>query len=66
MVAMFPKIQERAYEEISENCKREMVMPEELSQLHYVEMIIKETLRLFSVPATGRKITEDLRVNGNF
>ncbi|XP_072155138.1 cytochrome P450 4X1 [Bemisia tabaci] len=43
-----------------------MVMPEELSQLHYVEMIIKETLRLFSVPATGRKITEDLRVNDKF
>ncbi|CAH0396130.1 unnamed protein product [Bemisia tabaci] len=63
LLAMFPEIQEGAYQEIVENCTDGKVTPDDLPKLVYLEMIIKETLRHFSVPVTGRRITEDLKVN---
>nr|XP_018917706.1 PREDICTED: cytochrome P450 4V2-like [Bemisia tabaci] len=63
MLAMFPAIQDKAYQEIIENCDGTEVTPENLSNLFYLEMIIKETLRHFTIPVMGRRITEDLQVN---
>ena len=38
---------------------------EMLSQLRYMELVLKESLRLFpSVPSIGRILTEDLDING--
>lgn len=52
---MHENVQKRIVEEINEVCgyKDLIVDYEKLSELKYVEMVIKETLRLFS-PATGK------------
>lgn len=57
MLAMHENVQQRVVEEINEvfgEYKDLIVDYEKLSELKYVEMVIKETLRLFS-PATGKK-----------
>lgn len=58
MLAMHENVQHRIVEEINkvfgEN-KDLIIDYEKLSELKYVEMVIKETLRLFS-PATGKLI----------
>nr|XP_018905543.1 PREDICTED: cytochrome P450 4V2-like [Bemisia tabaci] len=65
LLAMFPEVQERVCKEIDEKCDGEQVTPEDLHKLVYLEMVIKETLRHYGPPFTGRKITEDLKVNEN-
>lgn len=55
MLAMHENVQRRIVEEINEvfgEHKDLITDYEKLSELKYVEMVIKETLRLFS-PATG-------------
>lgn len=55
MLAMHESVQERVFEEINEvfGGNKDLIADnEKLSELKYVEMVIKETLRLFS-PATG-------------
>lgn len=55
---MHENVQQRIIEEINEvfgECNDLIITYEKLSELKYVEMAIKETLRLFS-PATGRLI----------
>ncbi|XP_072160578.1 cytochrome P450 4V2 [Bemisia tabaci] len=64
LLALYPDIQERAYQEIKENCVDGEVRLNELSKLIYTEMIIKETLRHVGIPFTGRYITEDVQVDG--
>lgn len=57
MLAMHENVQHRIVEEINEvfgEYKDLIVDYEKLSELKYVEMVIKETLRLFS-PATGKR-----------
>jgi cytochrome P450 len=57
MLAMHENVQHRLAEEIDEvfgEYKDLIVDYEKLSELKYVEMVIKETLRLFS-PATGKR-----------
>ncbi|CAH0394214.1 unnamed protein product [Bemisia tabaci] len=63
LLAVYPDIQEKAYQEIKKNCSGEEVRLDELSELVYTEMIIKETLRHCGVPLTGRNLTKDVRVN---
>jgi cytochrome P450 len=56
MLAMHGNVQHRLAEEINEvfgEYKDLIIDYEKLSELKYVEMVIKETLRLFS-PATGK------------
>lgn len=57
MLAMHENVQQRIIEEINEvlgENKDLIIDNEKLSELKYVEMVIKETLRLFS-PATGKQ-----------
>jgi len=57
MLAMHENVQSRVMEEIHEvfgECNDLIVDYEKLPELKYVEMVIKETLRLFS-PATGKR-----------
>lgn len=61
MLAMHENVQQRIMREINENFSEEecrdlinIVDYEKLSALKYVEMAIKEALRLFS-PATGNQ-----------
>lgn len=57
MLAMHENVQHRVTEEINEVFGRNkdlIIDNEKLSELKYVEMVIKETLRLFS-PATGKR-----------
>lgn len=56
MLAMHENVQHRIVEEINEvfgEYKDLIIDYEKLSELKYVEMVVKETLRLFS-PATGK------------
>lgn len=57
MLAMHENVQQRVLEEINEVFgpnKDFIIDNEKLSELKYVEAVIKETLRLFS-PATGKR-----------
>ncbi|KAG5311952.1 CP4C1 protein, partial [Pseudoatta argentina] len=68
MLANFKEIQEKAYEELleiygTETPKFAPVKYEDLQHMHYLECIIKETLRLFpTIPMIGRELTEDLKM----
>lgn len=67
MVAMHPNVQNLIVEELNEvfgkqqQCKDLIIDYGNLSQLKYVDMVIKETLRLYS-PATGifREVKADV------
>ncbi|CAO1411702.1 unnamed protein product [Diamesa tonsa] len=67
MVAMHPNVQELIVDELNEvfgkqqQCKDLIIDYGNLSQLKYVDMVIKETLRLYS-PATGifREVKADV------
>ncbi|XP_023299145.2 cytochrome P450 4d1 isoform X1 [Lucilia cuprina] len=67
-LAMNPKCQQKCFEEIIQvfgTDKSKPVTYEDLNNLHYVELCIKETLRMFpSVPLLGRKVTEECEING--
>lgn len=65
MLAMHPELQERVYEE----CKSiqiadgEDIKMEDMSDLKYLDMFVKETLRMFpSVPYLTRITTSDFAV----
>ncbi|XP_011061609.1 PREDICTED: cytochrome P450 4g15-like [Acromyrmex echinatior] len=68
MLANFKEIQEKAYKELleiygTETPKFAPVKYEDLQHMHYLECIIKETLRLFpTIPMIGRELTEDLKM----
>lgn len=58
-MAQNPDIQERVFQEVTDNVEQEWPTHEELAKLHYTEQVINETLRLFP-PLTyvSRKATE--------
>nr|XP_018917641.1 PREDICTED: cytochrome P450 4c3-like [Bemisia tabaci] len=64
LLGMFPDIQERAYQELKESCVGDRVELDDLPKLVQIEMIIKETLRHFGLPFTGRHIIKDVEING--
>ncbi|XP_025162293.1 cytochrome P450 4C1 [Harpegnathos saltator] len=70
MLANFPEIQEKVYEELMEiygtqNPKTAPAKFEDLQYMNYLECVIKETLRLFPVvPIIGRHLNENLQIGG--
>ncbi|XP_037960748.1 cytochrome P450 4d1 isoform X2 [Teleopsis dalmanni] len=67
-IAINPECQRKCVEEIVSvlgKDKNTKVTYEYLNQLHYIELCIKETLRLFpSVPLLGRKVLNECEING--
>lgn len=65
-IAKHPEVQEKCFKEIRTVFGNDKTAPTTLSQLndlHYLEMVIKETLRLFpSVPFIGRFALEDIEL----
>ncbi|XP_065366480.1 cytochrome P450 4d2-like [Calliphora vicina] len=66
LIARHPEIQQKLVEEIKEvigTDKNTPVTYRELQDLKYMELVIKESQRLYpSVPAIGREIQEDIKV----
>lgn len=62
-LAKYPEVQRKAFEEIQEVISCEVEGPvslKQLNSLNYLELVIKETLRLFpSVPFYGRRVRKD-------
>ncbi|XP_055605409.1 cytochrome P450 4C1-like [Uranotaenia lowii] len=66
MLAMFPEVQDRVYQEIMLSCPIDDVSIEDASKLIYTEMVCKETMRLFPVgPMLARTATADFKLDGN-
>ncbi|XP_055549735.1 cytochrome P450 4d1-like isoform X2 [Wyeomyia smithii] len=65
-LAKHPDIQRKVYDEIISVVGEDRTLPVNLSQLnefHYLDLVIKETLRMYpSVPFFGRKITENSEI----
>ncbi|XP_054739049.1 uncharacterized protein LOC129245066 [Anastrepha obliqua] len=67
MLAMHPEVQEKLYEETKHTIAQQdaPVDYEYLKKLLYMDMVIKETLRLMpSIPVIGREAIKDATVNG--
>jgi len=69
-LARYPHIQQKVFEEIKsvlgEN-RDEPVTLKKLNELKYLDLVIKEVLRLHSpVPFITRSVSEDLELNGKF
>ncbi|CRK92923.1 CLUMA_CG006516, isoform A [Clunio marinus] len=69
-IANNPEVQRKAFEEIRNVIGDDVTKPttqKDLNNLHYLELVIKETLRLYpSVPFYGRKMHETVEINGKF
>ncbi|CAL1688579.1 unnamed protein product [Lasius platythorax] len=68
MLANFPDIQEKVYEELREiygtkTPKYAPIKYEDLQHMNYLDRVIKETMRIFpAVPVIGRYLTEDTQM----
>jgi len=66
-LAKHPEVQQKAYDEIMNvigNDNRKQATQKDLNDLNYMDLVIKETLRLFpSVPVYGRKMNEDFELS---
>lgn len=63
MLAMFPEVQEKVYDEIQVNLGDTYVTKEQLLQLTYTEQVFKETIRLFPLFCLiGRELTGDVQL----
>lgn len=66
-LAKYPQVQQKVYDEIQNEIGADDVALslQHLSRLHYLELVIKESLRLFpSVPYFARKLSEEITVGG--
>ncbi|XP_065091255.1 cytochrome P450 4d1-like [Ochlerotatus camptorhynchus] len=67
-LAKHPEIQRKVYDELTVVIGEDVNEPftlSKLNELHYLELVIKETLRLYpSVPFFGRKILENSEIEG--
>lgn len=64
-IAKHPEVQQKLYEEIQAEAENgnEFQTLGELSRLRYLDMVIKESLRLYPpAPYYGRKITEEITI----
>jgi cytochrome P450 family 4 len=68
-LAKNPEAQQKAFDEIRQVIGDDVTKPvthKDLSDLNYLDLCIKETLRIFpSVPFYGRKIQEDVEIGKN-
>lgn len=66
-IAKHPEVQEKCFKEIREvfgDDKMATTTLSKLNDLHYMELVIKETLRMYpSVPFIGRKALEDIELS---
>lgn len=69
-IANYPETQKKCFEEIIEvfgTDKNATIGYEELNKLHYIDLCVKETLRMFpSVPILGRKVNEECELSKLF
>lgn len=69
-LAKHHEVQQKAFEEIRDvigDDVNKKVTQKDLNDLHYLELVIKETLRLYpSVPVYGRKISENVEISKYF
>ncbi|XP_044575509.1 cytochrome P450 4V2-like [Cotesia glomerata] len=72
MLANFPDVQEKCYEELVEifgtktNDKKEIEI-KDLNRMKYLDRVIKETMRLFPpVPVLIREVSDDLDIGGGY
>lgn len=66
MLAMHPEIQERAFQEIknAHETQTSHTDAEIIANLDYLEMCIKETMRLFPIgPFIGRQNSDDIKLS---
>ncbi|XP_018357414.1 PREDICTED: cytochrome P450 3A19-like [Trachymyrmex cornetzi] len=68
MLANFPDVQEKVYQELLEiygtkTIKFAPIKYDDLQHMHYLDRVIKETLRIFPpAPLIGRRVTKDLKI----
>jgi len=65
-IAKYPDVQQKVYEEIIDviGDDEELTM-QKLNSLHYLDLVIKESLRMYPpVPYYGRKLSEELTAGG--
>jgi cytochrome P450 family 4 len=66
-IAKYPDIQKKVYDEIISVIGDDVTTPvtlKMLNSLNYLEMVIKENLRIFpSVPMYGRKMKENVEIS---
>ena len=66
-LAKYPEVQQKAFDEIRNVIGDDVNQPvtqKILNDLHYLELVIKESLRLYpSVPYFGRKIRENVEIS---
>ncbi|XP_011684333.1 PREDICTED: cytochrome P450 4V2-like [Wasmannia auropunctata] len=68
MLANFPEVQEKAHKELleiygTETVKSAPIKYDHLQNMHYLDRVIKETMRIFpTVPIIGRKTSGDLKI----
>lgn len=68
MLAMHQEVQKKVFQEICEIFEgRDVEVDNEIiGKLKYLDLVVKETMRLFPVaPIIGRKVTEDLQLDGD-
>lgn len=67
LIAKHPEVQKKLIEEIREVIGNDTTKPltqQMLNNLHYLDVVIKESLRLYpSVPIYARKMTEDTKIS---
>ncbi|XP_015124626.1 cytochrome P450 4d8-like [Diachasma alloeum] len=66
MMAMHPEVQEKAREEVTNVMSGDDISDTEIANLKYLDMIIRETIRLFPVaPLMPRKVNADLKLSNS-
>ncbi|XP_044745743.1 cytochrome P450 4C1-like [Coccinella septempunctata] len=63
----YPEIQEKVYEEIDSifHGEERPILPEDVARMQYMERVMKETLRIYSViPYILRRLEEDIEIEG--
>lgn len=64
-IAKYPEVQQKIFDEIQIGDGDDALTLNDLNNLHYLELVIKESLRLYpSVPYFARRLSEEITING--